>query len=103
MTAIYIPNPDFGEEVLRATFVKAILEKLAEDGAAIYRDGVPVESGDLRDSVFGDVKLTADGFQGRIGATDWKAALIELGTSLRSPDGSLRRAIESIGLTFEEF
>lgn len=99
---LYVPNPSFEKELLRASFVKAILDELARSAAALYRDGVPVDEGDLRDSVFGDVQLTADGFAGRIGATDWKAALVELGTSLLEPNGSLRRAIESVGLTFEE-
>ena len=99
---LFVPNPNFEEELRRASFVKEILDELAKEGAALYRDGVPVDEGDLRDSVFGDVQLTEDGFAGRIGATDWKAALVELGTSLLAPDGSLRRAVESIGLTLEE-
>lgn len=99
---IFVPNPDFEEELLRSTLAKNVLDELAKEGAALYRNGVPVDEGDLRDSVFGDVQLTEDGFAGRIGATDWKAALVELGTSLLAPDGSLRRAVESIGLTFEE-
>lgn len=98
----FVPNPAFEAELLRSTFVKRLLEAAAEQGAAIYRDGVPVDEGDLRDSVFGDVALTEDGYKGRIGATDWKAALVELGTSLRDPDGSLRRAVESLGFTIEE-
>lgn len=99
---VFVENPRFAEELLRASFLKAILEELAQAGAAIYRDGVPVDEGDLAASVFGDVQLTEEGYQGRIGATDWKAALVELGTSILEPDGSLRRAVESVGLTFEE-
>lgn len=94
----FVPNPAFGAELVRSSAVKKLLEALAEEGATIYRDGVPVAEGDLRDSVFGDVALTSDGFVGRIGARDWKAALVEIGSSLHDPDGSLRRAIESIGL-----
>lgn len=97
-----MPNPTFEAELVRSTFVKMLLEELAERGAALYRDGVPVDEGDLADSIFGDVALTSDGFAGRVGATDWKAGLVEFGTSLHAPDGSLRRAIESIGLTIEE-
>lgn len=100
--ATFIPNPLFEAELLRSTFVKHLLEAAAEAGAAIYKDGVPVDEGDLRESIFGDVALTADGYKGRIGATDWKAALVELGTSLRDPDGSLRRAVETLGFTIEE-
>lgn len=98
----FIPNPDFEAELLRSTAVRDLLDELAKQGAAIYRDGVPVDEGELRSSVFGDVALTEDGYRGRIGATDWKAALVELGTSLHDPDGSLRRAVESLGLTIGE-
>jgi len=98
----FVKNPSFEKELLRSLALGKILEEYAKAGAEVYRNGVPVNEGDLAASVFGDVALTEDGFVGRIGATDWKAALVEFGTSLRSPDGSLRRAIESIGLTVEE-
>lgn len=98
----FVENPSFRREVLRSYAVGKLLEELAEEGAEVYRNGVPIDEGDLMDSVFGDVALTEDGFVGRIGATDWKAALVEFGSSLHNPDGSLRRAIESIGLTIEE-
>lgn len=98
----FVPNPRFEEEILRSTKVRDALEEVAKEGAARYRDGVPVDEGDLIDSVFGDVALTPDGYQGRIGATDWKAALVEFGTIEHRPDASLRRAIESLGLTMEE-
>ena len=68
---VFVPNPDFEEELLRSTLAKNVLDELAKEGAALYRNGVPVDEGDLRDSVFGDVQLTEDGFAGRIGATDW--------------------------------
>lgn len=97
----FVPNPRFEAELLRSTFVKELTEAVAEEAAQRYRDSVPVDEGDLKDSVFGDVALTPDGFQGRVGATDWKAGLVEFGTSRRSPDGSLRRAVESLGLKIE--
>lgn len=99
---VYVPDDEFEANLYRSTAVKLLLEALAEEGAALYRAGVPVDEGDLRDSIFGDVALTEDGFKGRIGARDWKAALVELGTSLRDPDGSLRQAVEALGLTVEE-
>lgn len=97
----FVPNPLFEAQLLRSTFVKETLEGLVKEGAQRYEDSVPVAEGDLRDSVFGDVKLTAGGFQGRIGATDWKAGLIEFGTARRRPDGSLRRAVEGLGVKIE--
>jgi len=99
---VYVPNRDFDDELLRSTLVKEILDAVARQGAELYRDGVPIDQGDLRDSIFGDVELTGDGYKGRIGATDWKAALVELGTSLRDPDASLRRALEALGFDLEE-
>ncbi len=95
-------NAGFEREVLRAGFVKDRLEELAVDGAELYREGVPVDEGDLRDSIFGDVALTAEGYKGRIGASDWKAALVEFGAGPTAPDGSLRRAVEALGLELEE-
>lgn len=98
----FVPNPLFEEELKRARFVKEHLEDLTEKGADLYRESVPRDEGDLAESVFADVALTADGYQGRIGATDWKAGLVEFGTAKNKPDGSLRRAVESLGVTFEE-
>lgn len=94
--------PSFEREILRSYFVKSLLEALADAGARLYRDGVPVDEGDLHDSIFGIVELTVEGYRGRVGATDWKAALIEFGTSKNAPDGSLRRAVEALGLRVEE-
>jgi hypothetical protein len=78
-----------------------MLTSVVEEGAARYREGVPVATGDLQDSVFADVALTAEGWKGRVGASDWKAGLVEFGTSKSRPNGALRRAVEGLGLTFE--
>jgi hypothetical protein len=99
---LYIPDPDYERELLRTSEVVDLLKGLTTDGANLYADSVPVDQGDLKESVFGDVAMTAEGAMGRVGATDWKAALVELGTSKRSPDGSLRRSVETLGLTIEE-
>ena len=98
----FVPNPLFAAELVRGRFLKEKLEELTEDGAELYRDSVPRDVGDLADSVFADVALTPEGYKGRIGATDWKAGLVEFGTAKTKPDGSLRRAVESLGLEIEE-
>lgn len=98
---IFVPNPRFEHDLLRSTIAKDILEDLVEEGEERYRESVPVEQGDLKDSVFGIVALTAEGFRGRIGATDWKAGLVEFGTARNRPDGSLRRSVEGLGVTIE--
>lgn len=95
-------DPAFERNALRALFVKDLLEELSAQGADYYRDGVPTDTYDLHDSIFSDVALTPQGWRGRVGAADWKAALIEFGTSRNLPDGSLRRAIEALGLEIEE-
>lgn len=99
---ILIPDKDFADEAVHAEFLKGLLTEMGEAGATMYRDGVPVDTADLRDSVFYDVAELAIGWCLRIGATDWKAALIEAGGSLRAPDGSLRRAVEALGVEFHE-
>lgn len=98
----FVADPTFERDVLRSLWVRDLLEKLTEDGADRYRDGVPFDLGDLFESIFSDVALTAKGWRGRVGADDWKAALIELGTSRMDPDGSLRRAVESLGVRIQE-
>ena len=97
----FVKKPGFEDEILRSTGVRDALEQIAEEGAARYREGVPVDEGDLRDSTFGDVALTDEGYVGRIGATDYKAALVEFGTFEHAPDASLREALESMGLEIE--
>lgn len=98
----FVPSPSFEAELLRSDAVRDLLEEHASAAEAAYRDGVPVDEGDLKASVFSDVAMTDDGYRGRVGATDWKAALVELGTATRSPDGSLRRAIEGLGLELHD-
>lgn len=96
----FVPRPGFEGELLRSTGVKNALANLAKQGADRFRATVPVDTGELRDSIFSDVALTADGYKGRIGATSPHAALVEFGTANEPPDGSLRRAVEGLG-TFE--
>lgn len=100
--ATFIPNPHFEEELRRSTGAKEGLEKVVETIAADYREGVPVDSEDLRDSIFSDVGNDGSGFVGRVGATDWKAGLVELGTSKNPARPALRDAVEAAGLELEE-
>lgn len=101
MTGRFVPNPRLDEHLLRSTAVRDHLEGLAQDGAEAYREGVPVDSGDLIDSVFGDVALTAEGFRGRIGAKAPHAGLVELGTIEHAPNGALRAVADRLGVKLE--
>lgn len=98
----FVPDPGFESELLRSAAVRDLLAELAETGAALYREGVPVDSEGLKESVFSAVALTSEGWVARVGAKAPHAGLVELGTSKRAPDGSLRRAIEAAGFTIGE-
>ena len=97
----FVPNPRLEGELARSTQVKETLEDLARRGAELYAASVPIDTGDLQASIFGDVALTEDGFVGRIGAKDPMAGLVEFGTIENAPDASLRSSIEALGLTLE--
>ena len=85
---------------MRSTPLREVLVDLTETVADAYREGVPVDSGDLQDSIFADVAMTEDGLVGRVGAKAPHAGLVEFGTFEHSPDGSLRRAVDAIGGEF---
>lgn len=94
----FVQNPRLEDHLLRSRAVKDHLEAVAQRGAEFYRGGVPIDSGDLFDSIFGDVALTEDGYRGRIGAKAPHAGLVELGTIDTPPDGSLRRVADRLGV-----
>lgn len=97
----FVLDPRFEKGILRSTVVRDHLEEVAHQGAEAYREGVPIASGELFDSIFGDVALTPEGFQGRIGAKAPHAGLVELGTIDTPPDGSLRAVADRLGVKLE--
>lgn len=100
--AHFVPNPLLAQHLTRSRAMKEKLEELGGQIADRYRAGVPVDEGDLRDSIFSTVELEPErGYVGRVGATDWKAGLVEFGTADTPPDGSLRAAVEELGLELE--
>jgi hypothetical protein len=101
MMAEFRMDPHFQAAAFRSTGMKTKLQELADAGAKAYAESVPVETEELKNSIFGDVALTETGYKGRIGATSPHAALVELGTREHAPDGSLRRALEALGVPFE--
>lgn len=96
----FIPNPGFEKLLLRSREVREVVGVLAEDVAESYRGDVPVDSGDLQESIFSDVAVTEDGVRGRVGAKAPHAGLVEFGTFEHPPDGSLRRAVDKLGGDF---
>ena len=85
MGADFKMNPAFAQAVLRSGALRAKLEEVVDEAARRYRSTVPVGEGDLRDSIFGQVALTSDGYVGRVGAKDFKAGWVEFGTVRRPP------------------
>lgn len=88
-------DPSFEEELLHSPFVLELVREKAEAAAKRAREIVPVESGDLRDSIQGDVVLESRGFIGRVNAFDWKAHFVEFGTSRRRARPFIRPAVEA--------
>lgn len=93
----FVPNPGFEALLLRSREVREVVEDLTEVVADEYRDGVPVDEGTLKDSIFTDVAVTENGVVGRVGAKAGHAGLIEFGNNEHAPDGSLRRAVDKLG------
>lgn len=98
----FVPNPFFEEEIRASDGMRRVMEEVSTEVAADYRAGVPVDEGDLRDSIESDVLLDSRGWVGRVAGVDWKARITEYGTSRIPPDGSLRRAVEKAGLELED-
>lgn len=99
----FIPNPGFEGALLRSTEVRDYLVEKTEEIAERYREGVPVDDGDLQEGVFTEVDLGPEGYRGRVGNRAWHAGLVELGSSNNGPDGSFRRAVEAAGFEPGEF
>lgn len=100
MPRAVIPNPKLGEEMRRRRQVaEDVSLPLAQEAAELYRDSVPVgATGALQAGVFAEIVETSEGFAGRVGNTAPHAGLVELGTVNNPPDGSLRRAVEAVGM-----
>lgn len=96
----FVPDPEFEEELKRARGTKEHVSKLAKDGAAIAERLAPRDTGALAGSIAEHtLELDAyDGFVGIIAAKDWKAHLLEMGTSRTRAQPFLRPALEELGL-----
>lgn len=103
MAARFEMNPHFEKEVQASDGVRDFLANLVPDIARDARELVAVDTGDLRDSIEGEVG-TSDrgGHMGRVVAKDFKAAWEEFGTSRQSERPFLRPAAEAAGLHLEK-
>lgn len=66
------PNPRFAEELAREAPMRAFLDDVVDEATGHVRALAPVgETGDLKDSIVGDVNLTADGYVGEVQVGVW--------------------------------
>lgn len=93
----FVPNPMLAQEVLRATMLlddlQAIAENIAEQAVAI----APEDEGDYLRSIEAVSGFDARGVMARVNANDWKAALIEFGTTDTPVFAPIRRAADRYG------
>lgn len=88
-------DPKFDDELVRSPELRGHLEKLAKNAADRAKQLVPVDTGDLQDSIEGVVDFDRRGFVGRVDAHDFKAKWIEFGTVRRPARPFLRPALEA--------
>lgn len=101
----FIPSADLADELSRSTEVKELLEDLADTIAERASELAPYRTGDLAESLEGDVRsevsLGEDGFVGIVSSDDYKAPWWEFGTSRNEARPFLRPAVEEQGLDLE--
>ncbi len=94
----YVPNPTFAAQVAASPQMRAMLEKLARDGAARVREASPYRQGDYRRGITFKVELVSGRWVGRIIAGHWSSSLIEWGSVNNPPFAPLRRGVDALGL-----
>jgi len=98
MAGRFVRDPGFEAALFVSPEIEAALRDRCDAAAARARDLAPDDprtgEPDLHTSVFSDVQLTATGYQGRVGATDFKAPWFEEGSARTSPRPFLRPAVE---------
>lgn len=95
MAIRFDPDPNLESELARAVEIRAYLEVVAAAAAETARQLAPYRTGALRDSIDYDVTSEGGGQIARVIVGDWKANLIEYGTSRHPARPYLRPAIEA--------
>jgi len=101
--ARYEANPFLEQELKRSTMFVPALTKVAEALVVKCQEAAPYEEGDFRDGFeVAGVVTEAEGVAVRMTNTDWKAAIIEFGTSEYPFSAPIRRGIEAAGFKLED-
>lgn len=94
----FVRDPGFEMALFASVEIELALKDRTDAAAARARELAPddprTDEPDLHTSVFGDVALTATGYKGRVGATDFKAPWYEEGSARTAPRPFLRPAVE---------
>jgi len=99
----YEANPYLEKELQHSTMFIRPFTEIAGKIVAAAQAEAPVEEGDYRDGFeVAGVVTTGEGVAVRITNTDWKAAIIEFGTSEYPFAAPMRRGIERAGYTLED-
>jgi hypothetical protein len=90
-----VVNPAFADEVARGPEIQAQLQQLAEEGLAVAQQLVPVDTGELLDSLH--IEDAPDGGKRVVAGTDhWQFP--EFGTFDDEAQPYLRPIVDAIGL-----
>lgn len=95
----FLKNPFFDRELAREAEFRLHMKTVAIRGADAAKRIARAEAfdtGDYHDSIEGVVVTEGNETSARVIAGDWKALLIELGTTRRPATATLRKAAESI-------
>lgn len=96
----FIPNPKFAEEAKAlpgmANKLQQICDQVARRARELAPDDPRTGAPDLHTEIETDVKLTSDGWKGRVLDKNFKAAWYEFGTVRQNPRPYLRPALEQV-------
>lgn len=96
MATTFIPSPTLEKDILEEPLLEHGMKDLAEQGLEIAKRLVPVDTGELQDSLH--VEETENGGQAIVAGTDhWQFP--EFGTSEMAAEPYLRPVIDEIGLS----
>ena len=93
----FVPNPRLGYELLRSTMLIDDVARIAENIADQAKSIAPEDQGDYIASIEAVSGFDSRGVLARVNANDWKAGLIEFGTSDTPTFAPIRRAAERYG------
>lgn len=97
MVTRYVPNQTLDQDLERSDIFEDDLREIAQQIVDKFRDTAPRKTGAYADSAEAQTGRLGTAMIGRVVVKDYKANWLEYGTSQRSLQAPLRRAIEAAG------